>query len=66
MCSHVFIYPEDIRQNYNQDKETLTGKCRYCGLKRKSYGRRWAIDVEDNFLHKEPYGESLFKFDIKV
>jgi len=63
MCSHVFSYPEDTRENYNPDSKTLTGICRYCGTKKIAYGRRWAIPVEETFLQQIPYGESQFEFD---
>ncbi len=52
MCNHIFIYAEDKRENYNPDAKTLTGVCKYCGAKQKSYGRRWSIPIEENFLNK--------------
>ena len=48
MCNHIFDYSDDVGENYNPDGETLTGICRYCGLKQKSYGMRWAIRIIEN------------------
>jgi len=68
MCkNHVFSYPEDTRGNYNLDGKTLTGICRYCGAKQKSYGRRWSIQIEEAFLQQDPIGEvGLFDRIIKI
>ncbi len=56
MCNHIFIYPEDKPENVNRDG-TLTGTCRLCGLKDKSFGKKYAIRKVDKFYHKVPYGE---------
>jgi len=53
----------DIRENYNSDRKTLTGVCKYCGAKKKAYGKRWAIVVEEKFLQQFPYGEASTTFD---
>ncbi len=66
MCDHHFLYPEDTRDNYNPDGKTLTGICK-CGAKKRAYGMRWSIPIEESFLHEIPYGESQFEFDkIKI
>jgi hypothetical protein len=62
MHNHIYIYPDDIKSNYNSDGKTLTGVCKYCGAKQKSLGRRWSIPVEENFLQQIPYGKSNFIF----
>ena len=63
MCRHVFEYPEDTRENYNPDGKTLTGVCKYCGIKQRAYGMRWSIPLEEAFLQQVPYGGlSLFGF----
>ena len=53
MCKHVFVYPEDKRENYNPDR-TLTGVCRYCRATEKSYGMRWMIPRHDDFFRAMP------------
>ncbi len=58
MCKHIFIYPEDIPENYNPDGLTLTGRCR-CGAVQKSYGLRWALREYDKLSEETPYGETL-------
>lgn len=63
MCKHLFSYPEDKRENYNPDSKTLTGVCKYCGVKQISYGMRWSIPLEEKFLHDIPYGKTQFEFD---
>jgi len=63
MCNHVFGYPIDRKENYNPDGKTLTGICKYCGVKQKSYGMRWTIPIEENFLQEIPFGDSIFEFD---
>ena len=63
MCNHVYDYPMDARENYNPDGKTLTGVCKYCGVKQKAYGMRWAILVEEKFLQYTPYGEVTLEFD---
>ncbi len=62
MCDHVFVFPEEKRENYNQDGKTITGVCKHCGVKQKAFGRRWAIDIEENFLKQIPYGETRLDF----
>lgn len=63
MCNHLRVkYPEDIPENYNKDGETITGICRGCGKRRKAYGMRWAIQIEEKFLRNEPYGETIFDY----
>ena len=63
MCSHVFKYPEDKRENYNPDGKTLTGICKLCGVKQQAYGIRWMIPRYDNFLAQNAFGEiSRFNF----
>jgi len=63
MCkNHVFSYPEDTRDNYNLDGKTLTGVCK-CGATKRAYGRRWSIQLEENFLRQVPYGEATLEFD---
>lgn len=57
MCIHRFVYPEDKPENVNPD-DTLTGTCKLCGLKNKSYGRRWVTKRIDDFYYQEPYGET--------
>ena len=57
MCNHVLSYPEDTRENYNPDGETLTGVCKHCGAKQKAYGMRYMIPRHDNFLKEDPFGE---------
>uniref|UniRef100_A0A6M3LB64 Uncharacterized protein n=1 Tax=viral metagenome TaxID=1070528 RepID=A0A6M3LB64_9ZZZZ len=57
MCNHVFRYPEDKRENYNSDGETLTGVCKYCGKQERAYGLRWVIRMEENFLWQDPCWE---------
>jgi len=61
MCSHVFVYPEDKPENYNQDGETITGRCK-CGTIQQAYGIRWMVRREDNFIQQIPYGETLTEF----
>jgi len=61
MCNHVFSYPEDKPENYNQDGRTLTGWCS-CGAIQKSNGMRWLIQREDRFLQQVPYGETQLEF----
>ena len=57
MCNHIFDYPDDVRGNYNPDGETLTGTCRYCGVKKKAYGLRWAMRiVEEHYQVPWPFG----------
>ncbi len=55
MCKHVFVYPEDCRENLNPDGMTLTGQCK-CGATQSSHGMRWAINEEEKFKHDAPYG----------
>ena len=57
MCNHVFGYPIDRKENYNPDGKTLTGICRHCGIRQKSYGMSWMIPRYDNFLQQTPIGE---------
>lgn len=57
MCNHIFNYPEDKPKNYNDDGLTLTGICRHCGAKQKSYGMKWAIQLHETVKHQDPYGE---------
>ena len=57
MCTHRFVFPEDKPENYNCDGRTLTGRCQ-CGATIKSYGRRWVIRREENFIQQVPYGET--------
>jgi len=63
MCKHVFRFPEDRGENYNPDGKTLTGICMNCGAKKRAYGMRWSIPIEENFLQQVPFGESQFEFD---
>ncbi len=63
MCNHVFSFSEDTRENYNSDGKTLMGICKYCGLKKKAYGMRWAIKVEESLLEVDPYNEVNEIFD---
>ena len=62
MCNHLFNFPDDIPENYNSDKVTLTGICRLCGKRQESYGIRWAMRVEERFRADEPYGETMFDY----
>ena len=63
MCKHLFEYLPDYPENYNPDGKTLTGVCKYCGVKQKAYGMRWMIPRYDNFLEQVPFGEvSLLEF----
>jgi hypothetical protein len=62
MCSHIFDYPTDATDNYNNDRKTLTGVCRFCGHTQKSYGRKWSISIEESFLQQVPYKESQFNY----
>ena len=52
MCSHVFVYPQDKKGNYNPDGKTLTGKCK-CGAEKKAYGMRWILGK-----YTDNYGDS--------
>jgi len=61
MCTHKFIFPEDKPENYNCDRQTITGACS-CGATQKAYGLRWMINREDNFLYQIPYGETQSEF----
>ncbi len=61
MCRHIFSYPDDRIENYNSDKKTLTGVCKICGAKQKSYGMRWVIPKVEEFYHDIPYWESIFE-----
>ena len=61
MCKHVFVFPEDKPENYNRDGRTLTGRCK-CGAIQQSYGIRWMVRREDNFIQQIPYGETLTEF----
>ena len=58
MCKHVFEYPDDKKENYNPDGETLTGVCR-CGAKKKAYGMLWMIP-KHNEVYQNPMGKKEF------
>ena len=66
MCNHVFRYPEDRAENYNPDGVTLTGVCKFCGAKQKSYGLRWMIPIEESFAQRVPYGATRFGYIDKI
>uniref|UniRef100_A0A6M3LJH3 Uncharacterized protein n=1 Tax=viral metagenome TaxID=1070528 RepID=A0A6M3LJH3_9ZZZZ len=63
MCNHIFNYPEDKRENYNPDGKTLTGICKHCGLKHKSYGLVWAIQREEDWAWQGFYKDEEIKLD---
>ena len=60
MCNHKFVYPMDTVENYNSDGKTLKGRCKICGLEKNSYGIKWIIPLEEEFIKRVPYGETLF------
>jgi len=62
MCNHIFEYPEDTIKNYNHNGKTLTGICKHCGVKQKSYGRKWMLPIEERFHEQSSYGESQFYY----
>ena len=62
MCSHVFVFPDDLPENYNTDGKTLTGQCK-CGATQKAYGMRVVIPMHEQFNHFNPYEMVSFKFD---
>ncbi len=63
MCTHVFDYPDDEIENYNMDGKTITGICRYCGRRNKSYGVKWSVPVMDRYYYGDP-GSTPYRFSV--
>lgn len=63
MCKHVFRFPEGTKENYNLDRETITGVCKHCGAKQDAYGLRWVARLEEKCFDYPYYGSEEYYID---